>query len=75
MASQIGSEAIEDGTRDVSGRSWDVYDVDGDAGRARAYVRDDDGFSLIVAILAPPSDLDEVERQLIDTVLGKPERM
>ena len=69
VASQLGGEPEQSGTIDVAGRTWDVYNLAADAGTARVYLHEDAGFTFLVALIAPPADLDDLELNLIDPVL------
>ena len=69
LSSQLGGEPQEAGTLDVATRTWTVYNLAADAGTARVYLHDEDGFTLLVALIAPMSDLDDIEQNIIASVL------
>ena len=69
VAAQLGGEPIAAGTIDVGARTWDVYNLDGDAASTQAYLFEDGAFTFLVALIAQEDDLDEVASHIITPIL------
>ena len=69
VGEQLGGEAVAAGTTEVAGRTWDVYDLEADGGSGTVYIHEDGGFTFLVVVIAPESDLDDLERYVVGPVL------
>ena len=70
LSAQLGGEPAPGGSLDDSrGRTWDIVDLDSPLSPLRIYSHNVDGFSLLVAVFGPEGDINEMQAEVLPTVL------